>query len=66
MSAKGDLWDNAVAGSFFGTFEVELIYGEKWGDEPELQREIRECIEIDYNRKRRHSSLGYLSSCEFM
>jgi transposase InsO family protein len=66
MCAKGDPWDNAVAESFFGTFKVELIHGEKWDDEWKLQSEIREYIEIEYNRERQHSGLGYLSPHEFI
>jgi transposase InsO family protein len=66
MSAKGDPWDNAPVESFFGTFKTELIHGEKWNDEDILRREIREYIEIDYNRERQHSALGYLSPHQFM
>jgi len=65
MCAKGDPWDNAMVESFFGTFKVELIHGERWTDESKLVREVREYIEIDYNRTRQHSSLGYLSPYEF-
>jgi len=65
MCAKGDPWDNAVVESFFGTFKTELIYGEKWNDEVKLESDVREYIEIDYNRERQHSSLGYLSPYEF-
>jgi transposase InsO family protein len=65
MSAKGDPWDNAVVESFFGTFKVELIHGEKWSTQEKLESAIREYIEIDYNRERQHSTLGYLSPLEF-
>ena len=66
MSAKGDPWDNAVVESFFGSFKTELIHDEKWDDEVNLHCEIREYIEIDYNRERQHSALGYLSPYEYM
>ena len=66
MCAKGDPWDNAVVESFFGTFKTELIHGEKWDSEAKLMYDVREYIEIDYNRGRQHSSLGYLSPHEFM
>jgi transposase InsO family protein len=65
MSAKGDPWDNAVVESFFGTFKVELIHGEKWTDDARLRSEVLEYIEIDYNRERQHSALGYISPNEF-
>ena len=66
MSAKGDPWDNAVVESFFGTFKTELIHGEKWDNEVNLLCEVREYIEIDYNRERQHSALKYLSPYEYM
>jgi len=66
MCAKGDPWDNAVVESFFGTFKTELIHDEKWDDEFKLERDVREYIEIDYNREQQHSSLGYLSPHEFL
>lgn len=66
MSAKGDPWDNAVVESFFGTFKTELIHGEKWDDDLRLRQEIRQFLEIEYNRERQHSSLGYISPHEFM
>ena len=66
MSAKGDPWDNAMVESFFGTFKTELIHGEKWDNELILMQEVRGFIEVDYNRMRQHSSLGYISPHEFM
>ena len=65
MSRKGDCWDNAVAESFFATLEVELIEGADWHRRAEARRAIFEYIEVWYNRRRRHSSLGYLSPAEF-
>jgi putative transposase len=59
MSRKGDCWDNAVAESFFKTFKCDLVYGRKFNTIQEAKREIFEYIEIWYNRKRMHSSLGY-------
>ena len=60
MSRKGECWDNAVAESFFGTMKTEL------GDPPWESRDTAraatfEYIEVWYNRKRRHSTLGYVS-----
>lgn len=66
MSAKGDPWDNAVVESFFHTFKVELILGEKWDTNTKLHSEVLEYIEIDYNRERQHSTLGYLSPHEYL
>lgn len=64
MSRKGNCWDNAVVESFFSTLKREL-------DDPTFEsREIAratifEYIEIWYNKKRRHSTLGYVSPEQF-
>ena len=61
MSGKGDCYDNAVAESFFATLEFELIMKHDWHAREEARRSIFRYIETWYNRKRRHSSLGYVS-----
>lgn len=64
MSRKGNCWDNAVVESFFATLKREL-------DDPIFEsREsarstIFEYIEMWYNRRRRHSTLGYVSPEQF-
>jgi putative transposase len=65
MSRKGNCWDNAVVESFFATLKKELIYTQSWTDRAELERALFEYIEVFYNRKRRHSSLGYVSPAEY-
>ena len=65
MSGKGNCYDNACAESFFHTLKVEAIHGERFA----TRAHIRECvflyIEVDYNRNRRHSSIGNISPAEF-
>ena len=61
MSRRGDCWDNAVAESFFATLELELIARRTWHTHAEARRAIFTYIETWYNRRRRHSTLGYLS-----
>lgn len=63
MSRKGNCWDNAVAESFFSTLKTELSGPYK--THAEARRAIFEYIEVFYNRKRRHSSIGYLTPTEF-
>lgn len=63
MSRKGNCWDNAVAESFFSTLKTELSGPYK--SHAEARRAIFEYIEVFYNRKRRHSSIGYLTPSEF-
>ena len=61
MSGKGDCYDNAVAESFFATLEFELLMQSDWHTREEARRGIFRYIETWYNRKRRHSTLGYIS-----
>lgn len=65
MSRKGNCWDNAVAESFFATLEWELIEDANWHTREAAARAIAEYIEVWYNRKRRHSSLGGKSPAEY-
>ena len=60
MSRKGDCWDNAVVESFFGSMKTELR-DPIWENRAAARAAIFEYIEIWYNRKRRHSTLRYLS-----
>jgi putative transposase len=61
MSRTGNCYDNAVAESFFGTFKCELVHRLRYRTRAEARSSIFEWIECWYNRRRRHSSLGYLS-----
>jgi putative transposase len=65
MSRKGDCYDNAVAESFFATLEFELLMKSDWHTRGEARRAIFRYIEIWYNRKRRHSTLGFVSPAEY-
>jgi len=65
MSKKGDCWDNAVAESFFHTLKVELIHRTKFRTREEAKAKIFEYVEMYYNTKRAHSTLGYLSPFEY-
>jgi transposase InsO family protein len=59
MSRKGNCWDNACAESFFKTLKIELDILEGHHNFKEVQTGVFEYIEIYYNRRRRHSALGY-------
>ena len=65
MSRRGDCWDNAVAESFFATLKLELVYQVQWPTRAAARTAIFEYLELFYNRRRRHSSLGYRSPAEF-
>jgi putative transposase len=64
MSGKGDCYDNAPIESFWGTLKRELVYlqpGGRFATRDQARREIFEYIEVFYNRRRRHSAIGYIS-----
>jgi putative transposase len=61
MSGKGDCWDNAMMESFWSTLKTELVNHERYATREQARASIFEYIEVFYNRKRLHSSLGYVS-----
>lgn len=65
MSRKGDCYDNAMIESFWGTLKEECFSLEIFHTRREAKTAIFEYIEVFYNRKRRHSSLGYLSPVDY-
>ena len=67
MSRKGNCWDNAVAESFFGTLEQELVgqLGAPWADEHAVRVAVGDYVHGFYNLRRRHSVLGQVSPIDF-
>ena len=65
MSRKGDCWDNAVAESFFHTIKTQLIHHCRFQDLAEAEQVIFNYIEVYYNRRRKHSTNGYLSPSQY-
>ena len=65
MSRRGNCYDNAVVESFFGTLKTELVHRSTWSTRDEARAAIHDYIELFYNRKRRHSALGYVSPAEY-
>lgn len=61
MSKKGDCYDNACMESFFATLKKELVYHTKFRTRAAARLAIFEYIEVFYNRKRLHSTLGYVT-----
>lgn len=61
MSARGDCYDNACAESFFHSLKVECIHSERFMSRSQMRETVFEYIEADYNRQRRHSTLGHIS-----
>ena len=65
MSRKGNCYDNAVTESFFGTLKTELVHHERYAHARGGAADLFEYIEVFYNRRRRHSALGYRSPMEY-
>jgi putative transposase len=65
MSKKGDCYDNAMIESFWATLKEECFEKRIFSSRNEAKTAIFEYIEVYYNRKRRHSSLGYLSPAHY-
>jgi putative transposase len=51
--------------SFHGRFKKECVWTQEFGSFQDAEKAISEAF-IDYNERRPHSSLGYLSPYEFM
>ncbi|OYV64030.1 MAG: transposase, partial [Gemmatimonadetes bacterium 21-71-4] len=51
--------------SFFSTLEFELVMRHDWHTRAEARRAIFRYIELWYNQKRRHSTLGYVSPAAY-
>ena len=65
LSRPRQCWDNAVAESFFSSLKEELIHRQSWATRAQARRAIFDYIEVFFNRRRLHSSLGYLSPAEY-
>ena len=63
MSRRGDCYDNAVMESFFSTVKSELA--DRFGSFSEAKMALFDYIEVFYNQRRRHSTLGQISPAAF-
>ena len=65
MSRAGDCYDNAVQESFWGKLKTELVHHEHFATRDRARAAIFDYIEVFCNRRRMHSTLGYLSPEQF-
>jgi len=65
MSRRGNPYDNAYAESFFKSLKYEEVYLWEYETFDVAHKNIKKFLEIVYNRKRVHSSLGYVTPEEF-
>ncbi len=66
MSRKGNCWDNAPTESWFNSFKNEWVHGIRYASHADMKATSFEYIEVFYNRKRQHSTLGYQSPIQFL
>ena len=65
MSRVACPYDNACIESFFSSAKRECIYRKDYESIDDVKKDLFEYIELFYNRKRIHASLGYLSPVEY-
>jgi transposase InsO family protein len=65
MSRTGNCYDNAPTESLWGTVKTEAVNEEQFETREQAKAVLFDYIEVFYNRRRRHSSLGYLSPEQF-
>lgn len=65
MSRRGNCYDNAYMESFFGTLKTELVHGQRYQKRQDARLSIFEYVMMFYNRRRRHSALGYISPVQY-
>jgi putative transposase len=63
MSRRGNCYDNAVMESFFSTVKSEL--GDQFASNGDAKMELFDYLEVFYNQRRRHSTLGQISPAAF-
>jgi transposase InsO family protein len=61
MGTRGSALDNAVCEAFFASLKKELLHRRSWPTRRDAQSAVFAWIEGWYNRRRLHSTLGYLS-----
>ncbi len=66
MSRKGNCWDNAPTESFFNSLKNERVHEQRYRTRQAAITDLFQYIEVFYNRRRRHSTLGSQSPVQFM
>jgi putative transposase len=64
VGRTGVCWDNAAAESFFAALKNEMYYRSIWPTRARARFAVAEYIEVFYNRRRLHSTLGYRTPFE--
>jgi transposase InsO family protein len=64
VGRTGVCWDNAVAESFFAALKNEMYYRQTFTTRAAARVAVARYIEVFYNRRRLHSTLGYRTPLE--
>ncbi len=65
MSRRANCFDNAPMESFFSTLKTEWLRGRRFATRAQAKSSLFDYLELFYNRRRLHSSLGYRSPADF-
>ncbi len=65
MSDAGQPTQNAVVERFMRTLKYEHVHYAEYDSLADMRRQLKHFLEIEYNRERPHSALGYLTPLEF-
>lgn len=65
MSKRADCWDNAPSESFFASLKKDRVYHKAYKTRKEAKLDIVDYLEMFYNSRRLHSTLGYVSPRQF-
>lgn len=65
MSRHANAWDNASTQSVFKPLKVESIYRVRYETRAQARRDIVDWIQGYFNRRRRHTSIGFRSPVDY-
>jgi len=65
MSRRANCYDNAAMESFWSTLKLEMVYRTILPTRSQARNALFDFIERFYNTRRRHSSIGLVSPCQF-
>ncbi len=64
VGRTGVCWDNAAAESFFAALKNEMYYRDTFATRARARFAVADYIEVFYNRRRLHSTIGYRTPSE--
>jgi transposase InsO family protein len=65
MGRRATCYDNAVSEPFFATYKKQLIHTRPWNNLTDVRQQTFLRTEAYYHRRRRHSTLDYLTPLEY-